>query len=128
MVVALVVWWLAFAGCVGWFARAKGLDGPRHVLLSLLISPVLAGLVVVLRRPHPERLREPDLSGGDSRQCPRCAEWVRVDAGTCGFCRGTLPVGPARAARPSPARRPQLVLAGAILFLLLATLAGATLV
>jgi ribosomal protein L37AE/L43A len=86
---------------VAGIASAKGRSGFGWLLLSVLISPLLAGIIVAALPPVPwgfdaaalsagDITRDLDamaIAAGDMKQCPECAELVRAEAKICRFCR-----------------------------------------
>ena len=82
----LLFTWFMFCIIVGLFAAyRRGRSGLGWFLLSCLISPLLAGLLVAVLpdRRFIERQRQESLS---SRKCPFCAELIRRDAIVCRYC------------------------------------------
>jgi hypothetical protein len=80
----LLVGWVFLSVVVGVIAaQTPGRDGVSWFFLSLLISPLLS-LIVLLVLPSPEqRTRRP---------CPHCAEPVLPAATVCPHCRLPLPI------------------------------------
>jgi hypothetical protein len=75
--------WAAFAFAVGNYAsKQKGRARTDWFVLSLLISPLLAFLILALL---PGRA-----NGSDFKKCPSCAEVVRAEAKRCKHCQGEL--------------------------------------
>lgn len=103
----LVLFWLGLAVVVAVAANTRGRSGGGWFLLAIVISPLLAGLLVLalprLNAPKPE----PMLSGSATKVCPECAERVQAAARICRFCRHEF--GPAQLpvaeAAPEPARQ-----------------------
>jgi len=86
-VLAFAFFWFIFAVIVGIAASARrSRDGLAWFLLALIISPLLAGLLVLaLPDLAEQRARE------DSRACPFCAEAVKQEAVVCKHCGRDLP-------------------------------------
>jgi uncharacterized protein (DUF983 family) len=99
--------WLLFAAIVGVAASSRGRSGFGWFLLSILISPLL-GLILVLVIPNKAaravaRLAsdaqaavqaaqagvEP-ITDATHTRCPDCREWVRRDALVCKHCHRKL--------------------------------------
>ena len=81
----LFFFWVGFAVIVAVAANTRGHNGVGWFFLALLISPLLAGLLV---------LAMPRISGDElvrRRPCPLCAEPIRVEATVCPHCRSSLP-------------------------------------
>jgi YD repeat-containing protein len=76
--------WLMFSIAVGVIAAyGRGRSGGGWFLLSLLISPLLAGIIVLClpKKDDPKA----------SRTCPFCAETVKLQAKVCKHCHSDLP-------------------------------------
>jgi len=77
--------WIGFSAVVAVAANTRGRNAVAWFFLSLLISPLLAGLLV---------LALPRVTGEDlirKRPCPFCAEPIRLEATICPHCRTPLP-------------------------------------
>jgi hypothetical protein len=116
-----VLFWVGFAVVAGVAANARGRSGIGWFFLSLVISPLLSLLLVlVMKRIEPEaashtyqaaqpqaqtqsqtRARfDATLSTPAQKKCPDCAEMVQAEAKICRFCRHEFP-------KPEP--KPELV-------------------
>jgi len=87
--------WLFLAVVVGIIAANRGRSGFGWFLLSLVISPLIGGiLVLALGAPKSD-----PSSDGEHRKCPACAEWVKREAVKCKHCGELLlPAGESAAA------------------------------
>jgi hypothetical protein len=83
----LLVSWFFFSGVVGVLAHRKGRSGISFFGLSLLLSPVVGFVAVLLAKPDTEKAA----ARGAGRKCPHCAEIVKADAKVCRFCGRDLP-------------------------------------
>lgn len=93
-----LLFWLGFALVVGVAASNRGRSGVGWFLLSLVISPVLGGLLLLaFGRPvtnQPARIDEAGQPITDQThvRCPDCRELVRKDARKCKHCgTGLIP-------------------------------------
>lgn len=93
-----VIGWFGFALVVGVLAGHRGRNGAGWFFLSLAISPLLAG-VLLMALPKQENL------AGGLRKCPACAELVKSEAKVCRYCHRDLPPLPAAAEQPIEASR-----------------------
>lgn len=92
-----VFFWLGFSAVVGVAAVKRNRSGVGWFILALVISPLLAGLLVLAlggSRPTTVYLTKdaaevPANTFGRilEKQCPDCAEMVKADARICRFCR-----------------------------------------
>lgn len=88
--IALV--WIGGAVVVGFIAAAKGRSFVGGALVSLLFSPLI-GLVVVLVSKSGDALEQEAARKGRSyeyRVCPKCAETIRREALVCKHCGADL--------------------------------------
>lgn len=94
----IAIGWLVLAVVVGIIAANRGRSGFGWFLISLAISPLIGGiLVLALGSPKVD-----PASDGEHKKCPACAEWVMREAVKCKHCgEQLLPnAAPASAARP----------------------------
>lgn len=85
--------WLIFAALIGVLASSRGRSGFGWFLLSLLISPLIAMIVVlILQRKNagPYGSGEAAPTAGTHVRCPDCRELVRRDARKCKHCGSAL--------------------------------------
>jgi len=87
--IGLVFLWLVLSILIGIGASTKGLSGFGWFLLALLLSPLIAGLIV-LGLPS-RKAPQAKFAYAARRPCPFCAEPVLVAAKLCPHCRSELP-------------------------------------
>jgi hypothetical protein len=94
----IIIFWVLFAIAVGMLAAKRGRSGGGWFLLSLLITPLL-GLIFVLVSK--------DLNKNDSIRvaCPKCSEKVLIAATICPHCKSDLANDSAFAESVSALRR-----------------------
>lgn len=81
---AIIFFWLVFSIVVGVMASGRGRSGFGWFILACLISPLVAGVFLLLMtnkaaergRPHPST----------HVKCPDCKELILKDARVCRFC------------------------------------------
>ena len=82
----LAMFGLFLSAGIGAFAnKRRGRSGAGWYLLAVLISPLLAGALVIIRRPL------------GYKACPYCAEPMREQAIVCLHCERELPALPSAA-------------------------------
>jgi len=74
-----LILWIGLAVLIGYYYKQKGLNSVLGFLLSLFASPLIAFIVGALISPQGKVFQE-------SKKCPRCAEFVKVEAKICRFC------------------------------------------
>ena len=91
--------WLGFSVVVGIVATKRNRSGALWFFLSLIFSPLLAGLFVLAlgdskppSRYHAGQFVETEPRSKTfgpilEKKCPDCAEIVKADARICRFCR-----------------------------------------
>lgn len=95
--------WLPLSFFIGFFAERKGLPGPAFFFLSLLLSPLVGLVAVVLAAPNKARLEKESLRSGEMRKCPYCAELIRTEAIKCRYCGSE--VAPSDSPEPAVVQR-----------------------
>ena len=83
----IVIGWFVFAVIVGIFASSKGRSGFGYFLLSVVLTPLITGLLVAVLPSLKQST--PDLQGATPEthvRCPDCRELVRADASKCKHC------------------------------------------
>jgi hypothetical protein len=79
---ALIALWLIFSAVVATLASTRGRSSIGWFLLSLVISPLIAGLFLWASR----NLRVNAPSSSTHVKCPDCAELVLKEAKVCRHC------------------------------------------
>ena len=72
-----IVLWIVLCLIPARIASKKGRWAGGWFFLSLVISPLLAGIIVAVLEP---------MEGGNLRKCPFCSEMVKYDATVCRHC------------------------------------------
>lgn len=92
----VVVWfvavWLVCAALVALAARSRGRSAPGWLLLSIVLTPLLAALMLLAFADRSEIRVRHDARRGRAglRLCPSCGEVVRIEARRCRFCLADL--------------------------------------
>lgn len=100
----LILFWFIFSVVVGVIASARGRSGFGYFLLSLIISPLIAVILVALL---PSLKRDPNAPTAWTHvKCPDCRELVLNEARVCKHCGCKLvPVSEQKAAIAAPEQR-----------------------
>ena len=98
MVVATgLILWIGFSALCGVLARQRGRSVAGWIILSVLISPLLCLIALLILRDYSKT----ELEKVEGKKCPQCAEDVRSEAVVCRFCGhqfASKPSGPSNAA------------------------------
>ena len=78
----LILGWIICPIIAGIVAGKKNRSGVGWVLLTLLLSPLLLLVLLVLDPIH---------SRESEKKCPFCAEWVKAEATVCKNCGKEMP-------------------------------------
>lgn len=78
--------WTTTALFIGRAAMKKGRSFYSFYFLSLLISPIITGLIVATISKQSEAGTSDMSLSGDTKNCPDCAEEIKQEAVVCRFC------------------------------------------
>jgi len=76
------IFWIFLSILVGVFASSKKRSGGGWFFLSLIISPLIT-FIIILVAGSPQ---------GALKKCPKCAEQVKSEAKVCRFCSYEFPI------------------------------------
>lgn len=98
------VFWVIFALVIATGASSRGRSGVGWFLVACLISPLLAGILLLFLPVRSQAMQlQVQVIDKDRYACPNCAEAVKIDANVCIHCGTSLdPVAAARAHREGP--------------------------
>ncbi len=80
----IVLLWIVLAFVVAAGAANRGRDSTGWFLLAIVLSPLLAGLMLLIVGQAPKTRRRGYV------ECPHCAEMIRPQAIVCPHCRSDL--------------------------------------
>jgi hypothetical protein len=87
-----IVFWIGFCAVPAIIASNKGRSAAGWFFGSILISPLLGGIIVACLPTLTGKLEQRAMSSGEMRKCPHCAELVKAEAKICRHCQRELPV------------------------------------
>jgi hypothetical protein len=82
--------WLLFAALVGAIASSRGRSGFGFFLLSVVLSPLIGLIFVLLAKARPSTPDGEIITTDTHVRCPDCRELVRADARKCKHCGTAL--------------------------------------
>lgn len=110
--------WIGLSVVIGYAAAQRGRSGPGWFFISILLSPLIAGIALLATGP----LKSPN-NPKINRKCPYCAEYVSREAVKCKHCGSDLEPEPYIAPALAPKRPPAIlwVIVAAVLIILIAS-------
>jgi hypothetical protein len=87
----LLTIWIILAIVIGNAASARGRDGGGWFVLSIVLSPIIAGLLLLLLPVTDSKV---GLKRRGRRACPFCAEPIQRAAKLCPHCQSNVEIPP----------------------------------
>lgn len=87
-----VLFWLFLCNVPACIATYKGRSGWGFFVFSILLTPLIGLLLILVLQPTQEKLEQRQLISGETRKCPSCAEVIKGEAKICRFCGRDMPV------------------------------------
>ncbi|PIB13133.1 zinc ribbon domain-containing protein [Vibrio rotiferianus] len=86
----VIILWLIFSVIVGSVAKSKGRSGLGFFFASLILSPLIGLIIVLVIQPNNTNVERRAIDSGQVKRCPKCSELVKVEATLCKHCQTQL--------------------------------------
>jgi len=84
--IRILLAYLLFSFLVALYAHGKGRSGVRFFLASLLFTPLIALIALLVMGDNVAELVQRDIRSGRKKTCPHCAEPIQSAAVVCKHC------------------------------------------
>ena len=88
--VLVIIIWLIIPLLIAKAAKERGRSFGGFLFLSILFSPIIGGLVLLLMGRNEDEVKRMKLESGTSKNCPYCANVIDSNARICMFCHKEL--------------------------------------
>jgi len=82
----MIAGWIILSILCGILANSYGRSGFGYFMLSLLLSPLIGFIAVLIAGENKENTDNAKIASGESKKCPDCAELIKIEAKVCKHC------------------------------------------
>ena len=82
----MIAGWIILSILCGFLASSNGRSGVGYFFLSLLLSPLIGFIAVLIAGEDKEKLENTRIASKESKKCPDCAESIKFEAKVCRYC------------------------------------------
>ena len=82
----MIILWLCLSVLCGMLASGKGKSFWGYLFLSLLLSPIVGFIAVLIAKEDKKKVENNSIQSGENKKCPDCAELIKTEAKVCKHC------------------------------------------
>lgn len=82
----ILVLWIILTPLVGVMASKKNRSILGYMLISVLLSPLVAFIALLVVGENTQKMQSKKLKSGEMKQCLDCAELIKFEARKCRYC------------------------------------------
>ena len=86
----ILIIWIIIPSLIAKAAREKGRSYAGFFILSILFSPLIGGLILLLLGKNENEINRKKIESGENKYCPYCANIIQSKAMICTFCQREL--------------------------------------
>ena len=82
----MIIGWIILSFLCGMLASSKGKSFFGYLFLSLLLSPLIGFIAVLIAKADNKKIENKSIRSGENKKCPDCAELIKSEAKVCKHC------------------------------------------